>query len=171
MRTLCTLLLLLFVNLSVFSQDYFYGKQGPFDEKIPSPSAYLGYAIGEYHTRHDRVVAYFNTLASLSEKATLTVYGHTHEKRELVLLNISSANNIQNLESLRKQHLELVDVEKPLPDVSKMPVFINLAYNVHGNEPSSTEAAMLTAYTLIASQNTEVTSYLDDAVIFIDLFK
>ena len=168
MRTLCTLLLLLFVNLSIFSQDYFYGKQGPFDEKIPSPEAFLGYAVGEYHTRHDRVVAYFKTLASLSEKATLTVYGQTHEKRALVILNISNAGNIQNLESLRQQHLELVDVEKPLPDVSKMPVFINLAYNVHGNEPSSTEAAMLTAYTLIASQHSEVTSYLDHAVVFID---
>ncbi len=168
MRKLGAFLLLLFFNLSIFSQNYFYGNQGPFDEKIPSPEQFLGYGIGEYHTRHDLVVAYFKTLASISEKATLTVYGKTHEKRELVILNISNANNIQNLEMLRQQHIELVDVAKPLPDVSKMPVFINLAYNVHGNEPSSTEAAMLTAYTLIASQNSEVTEYLNNAVVFVD---
>jgi len=168
MRKISTFLILLFFNLSVFSQDYFYEKQGPFDKKIPSPEEFLGYAIGEYHTRHDRVVSYFKKLAQLSDKATLTVYGKTHENRELIMLNISNATNIKNLEALRIQHIELVDTDKPLPDVSKMPVFINLAYNVHGNEPSSTEAAMLTAYTLIASQNSDVVSYLDNALVFID---
>ena len=157
-----------FCSLSLFSQDYFYGKQGPFDESIPSPEQFLGYSIGEYHTRHDRVVAYLQKLAELSDKATLTIYGKTHEKRDLVILNISNANTIKNLESIRQKHLELVDLTKPLPDVSKLPVFINLAFNVHGNEPSSTEAAMLAAYTLVASKNEEVLSYLENAVIFID---
>jgi hypothetical protein len=168
MKRIYTLLIVLCFNFSAVAQNYFYENQGPFDDKIPSPAQFLGYPIGEYHTRHDRVVAYFRTLASLSNKATLTVYGKSHENRELVILNISNAANIKNLEPLRLQHLELVDVNKPLPTIDTMPVFINLAYNVHGNEPSSTEAAMLTAYTLIASQNSEVVAYLDDAVVFID---
>jgi hypothetical protein len=50
----------------------------------------------------------------------------------------------------------------------EVPVFINLAYNVHGNEPSSSEAAMLTAYTFVASENPEIAGYLKDAVLFID---
>ena len=168
MKNLTTFFLLLLLGTSVYSQDYFYGKQGPFDSKIPSPEQFLGYPIGKYHTRHDRVVAYFKELAALSNKATLTVYGKTHEQRELIILNISSAKNINNLETLRQKHLKLIDVNTPLGDVSQLPVFINLAYNVHGNEPSSTEAAMLTAYTLIASQSSAVKSYLNQAVVFID---
>ncbi len=168
MKRIYIFLVLLCFSFSALSQDYFYGNQGPFDPQIPSPAAFLGYEIGDYHTRHDRVVAYFRTLASLSDKATLTVYGKTHENRELVILNVSNATNIKNLEQLRQQHLELVDVNKPLPNVSELPVFINLAYNVHGNEPSSTEAAMLTAYTLIASKSNDVDSYLNNAVVFID---
>ena len=82
MKRIYILLVLLFFSFSAVAQDYFYGKQGPFDDKIPSPAQFLGYSIGEYHTRHDRVVAYFRTLASLSDKATLTVYGKTHENRE-----------------------------------------------------------------------------------------
>ena len=35
-------------------------------------------------------------------------------------------------------------------------MIINLGYNVHGNEPSSSEAAMLTAYTLVASKSHEI---------------
>lgn len=168
MKNILTYFLLIIFSFTTYSQDYFYGNQGPFDENIPSPEEFLGYPVGEYHTRHDRVVAYFKKLASLSDKATITVYGKTHENRELIILNISNANSIKNLESLRQQHLELVDINKPLPDVSMLPVFINLAYNVHGNEPSSTEAALLTAYTLIASKNKDVIAYLENAVIFID---
>ena len=153
---------------TAFSQDYFFGNQGPFDSNIPSPEEFLGYPIGQYHTRHDKIVDYFKTLASLSDRATITVYGKTHEQRELIILNISNTTNIKNLENLRQKHLKLVDVNSPLIDVSQLPVFINLAYNVHGNEPSSAEAAMLTAYTLIASNNKDVTAYLNDAVIFID---
>ena len=168
MKSTLSLLLILFFNLSVFSQEYFYGNQGPFDDKIPSPEQFLGYSIGDYHTRHDRVVQYFRKLAEISDKATLTIYGKTHENRELVILNISNSENIKNLEVLRQQHLELVEPSKPLPNISNMPVFINLAYNVHGNEPSSTEAAMLTAYTLIASKNEKVKEYLNNAVVFVD---
>ncbi len=168
MKNLITVVLFLFLGTSVYSQDYFYGSQGPFDAKIPSPEQFLGYPIGKYHTRHDRVVAYFKELASLSNKATLTVYGKTYEQRQLVILNISNTQNIKNLEALRQEHLKLVDVNTPLGDVSNLPLFINLAYNVHGNEPSSTEAAMLAAYTLIASKSKTVQNYLNKAVIFID---
>ncbi|MFK5889494.1 MAG: M14 family zinc carboxypeptidase [Flavobacteriaceae bacterium] len=168
MKNLITAVLILLLGTSVYSQDYFYKNQGPFNSKIPSPEQFLGYPIGKYHTRHDRVVAYFKTLASLSNKATLTIYGKTHEQRELVILNVSTTQNIKNLETLRQKHLKLVDVNSPLGDISQLPVFINLGYNVHGNEPSSTEAAMLTAYTLIASQNPSVKAYLEKAVVFID---
>jgi len=168
MKNLFSLLLILILGGAAYSQDYYYGSQGPFDANIPSPEAFLGYPIGAYNTRHDKVVAYFKTLASLSDKTTLTVYGETHEHRELVILNISNAGNIKNLEAIRQEHLKLIDVNKPLGAVANLPIFINLAYNVHGNEASSTEAAMLTAYTLVASQNSAVTTYLDNAVIFID---
>lgn len=168
MKNIFSFLFIFLLSYSIHSQEYFYGSQGPFDAKIPSPEAYLGYPIGSYVTRHDQVIAYFKTLAALSDKATITIYGETHEHRELVILNISNARNIKNLESIHQEHLRLVDVNKPIGDISNLPIFINLAYNVHGNEVSSTEAAMLTAYTLIASNNSEVTDYLEKAVIFID---
>jgi hypothetical protein len=74
MKRIYILLVLLFFSFSAVAQDYFYGKQGPFNDKIPSPEQFLGYSIGEYNTRHDRVLAYFRTLESLSYKDTLTVY-------------------------------------------------------------------------------------------------
>lgn len=161
----------LFIIISSFpvvSQDYFYQKYGPFDTNIPTPEQFLGYPIGEHHTRHDRIVAYLQKLAEVSDKASLTTYGQTYEYRSLVILNISTPEQLQNITTYQQKHMELVDPNnKAAVDVDQ-PVFINLGYNVHGNEPSSSEAAMLTAYTLVASQSEVVKKYLDEAIIFID---
>ncbi len=150
------------------AQSYFFGKYQPFNESIPSPEEFLGYPIGSQHTRHDRIVAYLEKLAEMSDRALITRYGKTHEGRELVILTITSTNNLNNLESIRERHLSFVDPKATKPSVADLPVFINLAYNVHGNEPSSSEAALLTAYTLTASNSSEIEKYLKDAVVFVD---
>ncbi|OJJ20208.1 zinc carboxypeptidase [marine bacterium AO1-C] len=168
------LLRLLFIPLTFcvvslgFSQDYFYKGKGPFDPKIPSPEKFLGYPIGEYHTRHDLIVAYFRKLAELSDRATITEYGRSHELRPLVILTISDPTNIQNLTQIQKDHLEIADPQKKVSNFDNKPTFVNLGYNVHGNEPSGAEASMLTAYTLVASNSAENQNNLKNAVVFID---
>ena len=169
-NTLRSFLFLLFAisSSTIFSQDYYFKAYRPFDEKIPSPEAFLGYPIGTYHTRYDRVVAYFEKLASLSDKARLDVYGKTNENRQLLILTITTPDHLQHLDAIRKRHLEVVDPQKNVTDYSGLPVFVELGYGVHGNEASSTEAAMLAAYTLIASKNPEVQKFLEETIIFID---
>ena len=159
-------LLLLGAIAPLSAQEYFLEKYQPFDQNIPSPESFLGYGIGEQHTRHDMIVAYLKTLARLSDRAELEEYGKTYEGRSLVILRISTAENLNNLESIRKQHLAIKNGEVQAQD--SQPVFINLGYNVHGNEPSSSEAALLSAYTLVASEHPEITAYRDHAVIFVD---
>ena len=162
----CTLLF--FINSLLFSQDYFLEKYQPYNSQIPSPESFLGYEIGEHHTRHDRIIAYLETLAELSDRAQLNDYGTTHEGRRLVMLTITTPGNLQELDELKRQHLAFNDTKRTVNNYDQVPVFINLAYNVHGNEPSSSEAAMLTAYTFTASQDPEILNYLNNAVIFLD---
>jgi len=157
-----------FISLNTFSQDYFFKDKAPFNPKIPSPEAFLGYPIGEQHTRHDQIVAYFQKLADLSDRATIEVYGQTHEKRKLVILHVSAPENLKNIASIKSQHLQFVDPNKSPSNYNEVPIFIQLGYNVHGNEPSGGEAALLTAYTLVASNSAEVETYLNNAIIFID---
>lgn len=153
---------------ALLAQNYFFEKYQPFNTSIPSPEEFLGYEIGDRHTRHDLIVAYLDKLASLSERASLVDYGKTHEGRRLVFLTISSPENLADLDNIQKKHLAYTDPNlSPEVDPS-LPIVINLAYNVHGNEPSSSEAALLTAYTLVASQSNEINKYLTNAVIFID---
>ncbi len=168
MRSFPTFLLIIFVSATTLAQEYFLKGKGPFDPAIPSPEQFLGYPVGSWHTRHDRIVAYLEKLAELSDRATITYYGKTHELRSLVILNVTDPAHHRNLQQLKAKHLEVVDPARTVSDFSRLPVFINLGYNVHGNEPSGSEAALLTAYTLVASQNDEIVDYLKQSVIFID---
>ncbi|WP_420593091.1 M14 family zinc carboxypeptidase [Robiginitalea biformata] len=161
-------ILLLACSTCLFSQDYFLKQYEPYKSGIPSPEEFLGYGIGEYHTRHDRIVRYLEVLAEASDRAQIETYGHTHEQRPLVILRISSAENLGQLETLRERHLEFTNPDTPFRADPDLPVFINLGYNVHGNEPSSSEAALLTAYILVASEDPRVAGYREESVVFLD---
>jgi len=162
------LLVVLCFSTTLQAQDYFFKKFHPFNEAVPSPEEFLGYAIGEHHTRHDLIVAYFVKLAETSDRASLYEYGRSHEGRKLVMLTITSPENLSNLDNLKQQHLTFADPSQNVSNYADVPIFINLAYNVHGNEPSSSEAALLTAYTFAASNNPEILKYINNAVVMID---
>jgi hypothetical protein len=166
-KTLLTFSLFL-LTLPITAQDYFLKDKTPFNADIPSPEAFLGYPIGTQHTRHDQIVAYLTKLAELSDRASITTYGKTHEHRKLVMLTVTTPENLNNLDAIKAQHLKFVEPNLSPTNYNAVPIFIQLGYNVHGNEPSSSEAAMLTAYTLVASNNSEVQHYLENAIIFID---
>jgi hypothetical protein len=161
---ICTLI---FTN-SIVAQDYYFKDKVPFNTDIPTPAEFLGYEIGEQHTRHDLIVAYVTKLAEISDRASIEVYGKTHEKRKLVMLTVTSPENLKNLEIIKSNHLQFVNPAKTPKNFEEVPVIIQLGYNVHGNEPSSSEAALLTAYTLVASNSLEVLEYLEKSVICID---
>ena len=151
-----------------FSQDYFLENFGPYDENIQSPEEFLGYEIGDQHTRHDLILAYFKYLSSISEKADLITYGKSYEGRTLTLLSISSTENLKNLENIKKEHLKSTIPGSIKTINENLPVIVNLGYGIHGNEPSSSEAALLTAYTLIASKNKKILQLATNSVVFID---
>ncbi|WP_282161436.1 M14 family zinc carboxypeptidase [Ulvibacterium marinum] len=163
-----TLFLLLFCSGALQAQDYFYKKFHPFTADVPTPQEFLGYDIGKHHTRHDLIVAYLEKLAEVSDQASIQEYGKTHEGRKLVMLTITTPENFSNLTTLKQQHLAFTDPSKTVSNYDEVPIFINLGYNVHGNEPSSSEAALLMAYTLVASNHPEIQNYRKRAIIFID---
>ena len=153
---------------NLYSQDYFLKNSGPFDLKIQSPEDFLGYEIGFQHTRHDKIVDYFKYLSNISNKASVMNYGETHEGRKLIFLIISSEKNIENLDIIKKENFKYSELATSNELNKDLPIIVNLGYNVHGNEPSSSEAAMLTAYTLIASLNKKINNYIENSVVFID---
>jgi hypothetical protein len=131
-------------------------------QNIKSPSEFLGYEIGSRFTRHHKVVEYFKYVSNTLSNVKLEKYGETNEHRPLYLSYISSQENINNLENIRKTNLSQTGIINGNSDNKTAIVW--LSYNVHGNEASSTEASMLTIYELVTAKK----SWLKNTVIIMD---
>ncbi|MCL7754305.1 M14 family metallopeptidase [Polaribacter sp. Z022] len=133
-----------------------------FSQTIQSPSEYLGYEIGSRFTRHHKVVDYFKYVTKTLSNVKLEKYGETNEHRPLYVSYISSQENIDNLEKIRKNNLSQTGIISGNANNKKAIVW--LSYNVHGNEASSTEAAMLTLYELVTKKK----DWLKNTVVILD---
>lgn len=147
--------------------DYYFPAGTTFEPGIPSPAAFLGYPIGSYHTRHDRIVAYMQELARLSDKATYQEIGMTFEHRPMPVLTVTSTANHARLEEIRTRHLAASRGEIDAEAANDLPLIVHLGYGVHGNETSSAEAALLTAYWLVAGTG-DVADHLANGVYHIE---
>ncbi|WP_299013872.1 M14 metallopeptidase family protein [uncultured Polaribacter sp.] len=133
-----------------------------FAQQIQTPSAFLGYEIGSRFTRHHQVVDYFTYVSKTLSNVKLEKYGETNEHRPLYLSYISSPENITNLEEIRKNNLAQTGIINGNKTNNKAIVW--LSYNVHGNEASSTEAAMTTLYELVTNKK----KWLKNTIVIID---
>lgn len=129
----------------------------------PAPQEFLGYPLGERFTPQHRILDYFGALDRASEHVSLRAIGESYEHRPLMLAVITSPRNQQRLAEIQRnaQRLAAGDTGASL----EMPAIVWLAFGVHGNESSSSEAAMEVASALLRE---EFASMLDDLVVIID---
>ncbi len=156
MKKLLFAMLLLLASAGAFAQ-------------LQSPEQYMGYKIGTRYTRHHKLVEYFHAVAQAKpDMVKIEKYGETNEGRELMLAFISSPENIQKLESIRTNNLSLAGLNNTKAVVENAPAIVWLSYNVHGNETSSSEAALLTLYALVDPNNAQTKEWLKNTVVVID---
>lgn len=137
--------------------------------QLKSPEDFLGYKIGTRFTPHFKVINYFNHVAANSS-IKLEKYGETNEGRPLMVAIVSSPENIQRIEQIRMNNLRLANLatDKAAAVEENAPAIVWLSYNVHGNEPSSSEASMLTLYALTDPSNAKAKEWLKNTVVIID---
>lgn len=138
-----------------------------YNSSITSPAEYLGYELGEEYTFHHQVMGYLKTLAGESDKITFHEMARTYENRSVNYVVITSEANHNNLDEIREANFNLANNPEDAT-VSDQPIVVWMSYNVHGNEPSSSEAAMQTAYRLVAATDAETQNWLDNSVVIID---
>ena len=165
-----TLSLLLITQVALAGNPlHYYLPDEEFNPAIPTPESFFGFQVGEWHLQHSPLLFYFKSLDAASDRAVLYEYARSHQLRPLVQLIITSPANHSRLEEIRKNHLLLADPTRSGGvDITQMPVVVHLGYGVHGNEPSTHNAAPLVAYYLLASNSPKVHAMLDNMVIIID---
>ena len=147
------------IFLSFLSFPFLAGAQ------IKSPGSFLGSKPGEKFTRHHQVVDYLTHVAGNSSNVELFEYGSSYEDRPLLLAFISTEDNLKKLEEIRMDNLKRAGIFSGDPATQTGIVW--LSYNVHGDESSSTEAAMTTIYEL-TKEGSDKKSWLEDLVVIVD---
>ena len=177
MRFVSTLALGITLAASLFAQkrtvEMWPGAQ--YDPAIPTIKKTLGYEPGERIAPHAHLMKYFEGLAAAQpNRVRLIEYAKTWENRKLIVAIIGSEANIKRLAEIQSGMKKLSDPRKTIESdaqklIGSLPAIVMLAYGVHGNEISSPDAAMMTAYHLLAAKNDKtVDSILANTLIMID---
>ncbi|MBT8074037.1 MAG: peptidase [Xanthomonadales bacterium] len=173
--TAVVLLIALFSVHAHAGDDFVFWPNADYDPAIPTFEDVLGYNPGERITWHGDAVRYFEALANAAPKRlSVKPYASSWEGRELIYAVVTSAENLANIEVIKSGMQRLADPRRTSPAeareiIKTQPAVTWLSYGVHGNEISSTEAAMLTAYHLLASRGDErVANIMRDTVVVID---
>ena len=141
-----------------------------YNPAIPRPESVTGHVVGATHTRSHLVAAYYRAVAAVSDRVVVNRHGASYEGRHLLHAVVTSPANHGRLEEIRLANHRLSDAPDEVSDamIEAMPVVVHMGYGVHGNEGSSSEAAMLVLYHLAAGSGPAVDDLLDRAVIIMD---
>lgn len=138
---------------------------------VPSPAEVLGYDLGERFTEHAGIVRYFEVLEAASPRVEVRHYGNSVEGRPLLQVVIAREEHLARLDQILELNRELADPDTPEGRAREIaaanPAVVYFSYGVHGNESSSGEAALWTAWDL-ATDAESVAGVLDSVVVIID---
>ena len=104
------LIIVLLFSISLNSQThlgYYFDNSEKFDQTIPKPSEVIGHEVGEWHVTHDKLVQYMYAIANSSDRVIIEETGKTYENRPLLILKVSSPDNLKNLEKIKENHIKI----------------------------------------------------------------
>ena len=151
-----------------------YFATGQYDPAIPKPSEFLGFTLGSKPASHSQVSGYLKELDESSPKAQLFEYGEAYEGHTLYYLVITSESNMARISSIKNNHSLLADPRKLKSSkevenlINDLPAVVWAGYGIHGDEISSSDAAIATAYQLTAGNDENTNYILNNLVIIID---
>ncbi|HEV8231382.1 MAG TPA: M14 family zinc carboxypeptidase [Thermoanaerobaculia bacterium] len=141
------------------------------DPRVPTPEKVLGFRIGDRFATHAEVGTYVRAVAAAApERVRVEGYGRTPEGRELLVVVVTAPENHARFDELaaKVRALYRPTSAKPATPPPDLPVFVWLSYGVHGDEASSSDAALATLYHLAASRDAETAELLRREIVTMD---
>lgn len=150
--------------------DYYLPASVAYDTRVPTPDTFFGFPTGEWHLSSHQLDAYLRAVAAAApDRVRLEIIGHSHERKPLHLLTITSPANHARLADIRRDHLARWSLQPPpVARDAEAPAIVSLGYGVHGNEPSAMHAAIVAVYHLAAAQGDDIETLLRSAVILVE---
>ena len=165
--------ILLFISIGIYAQnpkydlDYYFSEFETPNSSIPTPKEIIGHEVGEWHITHDKLVQYMYALADASNRITIEDRGKTFEGRPILLLTITSEDNHNNINQIITNHKKITEYNQNI-STEKQPIIVYQGFSIHGNEASGSNASLLLAYYLAASDSDFVQELLKNSVVLLD---
>ena len=134
---------------------------------VPTQESVLGVAPGARPIRHDELMRYVEAVAAASKRVKVLPYAKSWEGRDLVVIAVSDEDTIGDLDAFRERHLKLMDPRNSL-DPSGAKAVAWMAYGIHGDELSSTDAAASVLYWLAAGEDEAAKAVRRKTLVLID---
>jgi hypothetical protein len=160
------------VSLYAAEPKFEFWPGAQYDPKVPTFRQVLGYDAGERISPYTDILRYLEALAKASPRLKVFEYGKTWEGRKLVFAAVGSEANMGRLPEIQAGMQKLADPRKTPPAeaqklMASLPAVVWLGYGVHGNEVSSPDAALLTAYHLLASRDKATVDILANTLVIL----
>jgi hypothetical protein len=146
-----------------------------YDPRIPTLEQVVGHEIGEEITAPDEILAYLKALHDAApDRTRLVEYARSWQGRPLHVFVIASPARMARLDAIKHDLRRLADPRTLAPGegerlVRELPVVVALLHGVHGNEISSSGAALAEAWHLLAAQDDPAVELIRrDAIVLID---
>ncbi len=175
LRLALVFIYLLLVISAVSAQNFEFLPGAKYDPAIPTLKKVVGHDFGEKITMHHEAEKYMTALQQAAgSRLKVIKYAETWEGRSLYVMVIGSAANISKIEEIKAGMQKLADPRKITTNeanslITSLPSIVWFICGVHGNEISSVDSALITAYHLLAAQNDEVaTLAMKNSIVLID---
>ena len=139
---------------------------------IPTPQQFFGFAIGadKKLARYDKIVDYLDTVAAQSDRVRVRKLGPTTLGNPFVLLEISSPENIRNLDHLKSLERKLYFQGGTPTDSERDEILrsgksvVLITNNIHSTEIGSSQMAVQLTYELATADSARVKNILDNVI-------
>jgi len=141
--------------------------QGEFDPNIPTLTEVVGHKPAERISNPEETVAYLEALvAAAPDRARMVEYATSWQGRPLHYVVLTAPENMARLDAIQT---DMANIAAGRPSNGDALPVTWLAYTVHGNELSPTDAAIMMAYHLLAAQNDpRVDQIMRETIVVID---
>ena len=146
----------------------------PDHPEVPSPRDVLGYIAGTEGklTHPNDEIRYFETLAESSPRVQLREMGLTEEGRRMLLVVVSSAENLARLDELKAHTAALADPRRTDEAAAKSIIekakpIMHITAGLHSPETGPPEMVMELAYRVAVSEHPDIQEIRDNVVLLI----
>jgi hypothetical protein len=146
----------------------------PESETVPSPGDVLGRIVGTPNelSKVAEIYAYYRRLDEASDRVQVETIGRTEEGREILLVAVSDAENVAQLDRWRDVTARLADPRRTAKDEARRlaaegKVIYHLLGGLHSGETGSPEMLMELAYRLAVSERPAIQEIRKNAVVLI----